>query len=103
MEDPENSNDEDGRPKKRPKTQPIISNGQAQANQITRGDKGIIMPARNAFDFVEVPRQSNGLEFANQVQGAKGHEKIKKVMNGIKRLSKVNNVNRKLRTVKADI
>ena len=29
----------------------------SQADQITRGSKGIIMPARNAFDFVDRPRR----------------------------------------------
>jgi len=41
---------------------------------------------------------SAGQSLMNQ----KGHEKIKKVMNGIKRLSKACNVNRNMRTVKAD-
>ena len=37
-----------------------------------------------------------------QSMHSKGHEKIKKVMNGIKRLSKTNLVNRRMQTVKAD-
>ena len=69
------------------------------ANEITRGAKGIIMPQRNAFDFVEKPRQQedfNSRELASSQMHSKGHEKIKKVMNGIKRQSKTNLTNRRL-------
>lgn len=64
------------------------------------------MPARNAFDFVEKPRQSEDFEYRggqNMQQRSSGHEKIKKVMNGIKRLSKTSFVNRRMQTVKADM
>ena len=67
----------------------------SQAGEIVRGQKGIILPARNAFDFVDKPK-SNGVELemtnsrGNNASGmhSKGHEKIKKVMNLIKRLSR---------------
>jgi len=77
-----------------------------QANEVIRGSKGIIMPARNAFDFVERPRQTEEYEARSGAAGlnhSKGHEKIKKVMNGIKRLSKSSFVNRRMQTVKADL
>jgi len=73
---------------------------------VTRGDKGIILPSRNAFDFVEKPRsQAEDFETRGSSSSAKnqnGQEKIKRVMNGIKRLSKTSLVNRRMRTVKAD-
>ena len=65
-----------------------------------RGQHGIIMPARNAFDFVEKPQFGEDTDLKRgQGQGAdpsKGHEKIKKVMNGIKRMSKTSFVNRRM-------
>ena len=66
-----------------------------------RGDKGIIMPQRNAFDFVERPqhRLDREREDSGKAPGA-GHDKIKKVMNGIKRQSKTSLVNRRMETVK---
>ena len=67
---------------------------------------GIIMPTRNAFDFVEKPRAHEDESMRSAGVGmaqSKGHEKIKKVMNGIKRLSKTSIVNRRMQTVKADL
>ena len=64
------------------------------------------MPARNAFDFVDKPRMQNDFDARGLGQGSMkstGHEKLKKVMNGIKRLSKTTLVNRRMQTVKADI
>ena len=64
------------------------------------------MPSRNAFDFVEKPRQQEDFEqrgTGSTNMHSKGHEKIKKVMNGIKRLSKINVANRRMQTVKADM
>jgi len=62
------------------------------------------MPARNAFDFVEKPQASEDHELRGQsMMHSKGHEKIKKVMNGIKRLCKTSFVNRRMQTVKADM
>jgi len=64
------------------------------------------MPSRNAFDFVEKPRQQEDFDqrgAGSSMIHSKGHEKIKKVMNGIKRLSKTNLVNRRMQTVKSDL
>ena len=60
------------------------------------------MPRMNAFDFVERPSHRLDRERDNdQGRGqSSGHEKIKKVMTGIKRQSKTSLVNRKLETVK---
>ena len=80
---------------------PQMSAAAVNASKIQRGDKGIIMPRMNAFDFVERP--SHRLDRENNDQGrtqSSGHEKIKKVMTGIKRQSKTSLVNRKLETVK---
>ena len=44
-------------------------------------------------------RREKGDDDNNRVPGA-GHEKIKKVMNGVKRQSKTSLVNRKMETVK---
>ena len=70
----------------------------AEADQITRGSKGIIMPARNAFDFVDRPRRDTGDDVRGMGSAgqSKGHEKIKKAMNTIKRLSKTSFVNRRM-------
>ena len=63
-----------------------------------------MLPARNAFDFVEKPSQSEGMDGRGANMGKiQGHEKIKKIMNGIKRLSKTSIVNRRMQTVKADL
>ena len=70
----------------------MMMSAAAQAGEIVRGSKGIILPARNAFDFVDKPKM-NGLDLemsasrSNNASGmhSKGHEKIKKVMNSIKR------------------
>lgn len=70
-----------------------------------RGSKGIIMPQKNAFDFVEKPRMSEDFDQGGMGMGkqaSKGHENIKRMMNGIKRLSKVSMVNRRMQTVKSD-
>lgn len=64
------------------------------------------MPQRNAFDFVEKPRQQEDFNFRENGSStgmSKGHEKIKKVMSGIKRQSKTNLINRRMQTVKADM
>lgn len=64
------------------------------------------MPARNAFDFVEKPQAGEEIDMRARGTGfevSKGHEKIKKVMNGIKRMSKTSFVNRRMQTVKADM
>ena len=86
----------------------MMMHAAAQAGVIQRGPKGIILPARNAFDFVDKPR-ANALDLEmsanrgnNNVSGihSKGHEKIKKVMNNIKRLSRSVLGNQKQLTVK---
>ena len=81
---------------------PQMSTAAANASKIHRGDKGIIMPRMNAFDFVERPSHRLDRERDNDQGRAQssGHEKIKKVMTGIKRQSKTSLVNRKLETVK---
>lgn len=45
-----------------------------------RGRVGIIMPARNAFDFIEKPQAKDGYD--NRMNGGqqKGHERLRKVM-----------------------
>lgn len=73
---------------------------------VTRGRQGIIMPQRNAFDFVEKPRLQEDLNLrdnGSMMGHSKGHEKIKKVMHAIKRQSRTNLVNRRMQTVKADM
>ena len=81
---------------------PQMSAAAANASKIHRGDKGIIMPRMNAFDFVERPSHRLDRERENDQSRAQssGHEKIKKIMTGIKRQSKTSLVNRKLETVK---
>jgi len=58
------------------------------------------MPARNAFDFVEKPQVREDSELrARGDQGVltqKSHDKIKKVMNGIKRLGNKSVINRRM-------
>ena len=80
----------------------LAHDARPNVNKIHRGDKGIIMPRTNAFDFVEKPSQRLDRERGSELgrgQSA-GHEKIKKVMNGVKRQSKTSLVNRKMETVK---
>lgn len=90
--------------RKAAKSKPKISHAQAVANEITRGRAGIIMPSRNAFDFVEKPRQQEDFDSrGSSMLQSKGHEKIKKAMNSIKRQSKINLVNRRMQTVKSDL
>ena len=54
-EDEANDDEEDKESK--PAKRKGESAAASQADQITRGSKGIIMPARNAFDFVDRPRR----------------------------------------------
>ena len=61
--------------------------------------KGIILPPRNAFDFVEKPVTRDDLDLRSHHTGlmqTKGHDKIKRVINGIKRLSRSTMANRKV-------
>lgn len=79
-----------------------VQNAKPNVNKIHRGDKGIIMPRTNAFDFVVKPSHRPDSE-RDSMHGrgqSAGHEKIKKVMNGVKRQSKTSLVNRKMETVK---
>ena len=78
-----------------------LKDGQGNAAaQITKGREGIVMPQRNAFDFVEQPRIMN--VDGGMAHQSKGQEKLRKVMNSIKRLSRVNFTNKNFQTVKAD-
>ena len=98
--------DEDEETGRRRKERPQLTAAQKQAQEVQRGVHGIIMPARNAFDFVEKPQAGEDLDMRARGTGfevSKGHEKIKKVMNGIKRMSKTSFVNRRMQTVKADM
>lgn len=46
------------------------------------------MPARNAFDFVERPTYEDLGSGTHQTN--KGHERIKKTMNNLKRMNRLN-------------
>ena len=59
------------------------------------------MPARNAFDFVDKP-SSEDVSGSGQAVN-KGHERIKKTMNNLKRLNRLNFQNKKMQTVKIDM
>lgn len=70
-----------------------------------RGRAGIIMPTKNAFDFVEKPESNLQDEIGNSVsnksKGTKAH--FKKIMEGLKRKSRVNFVNKRMSIVKMDV
>ena len=59
------------------------------------------MPARNAFDFVDKPT-SEDVSGSGHVAN-KGHERIKKTMNNLKRMNRLNFQNKKMQTVKIDM
>ena len=61
------------------------------------------MPARNAFDFVDKPSSSDFMLGSSGQTQNKGHEKIKKTMNNLKRFNKMSFNNKKMQTVKLDL
>ena len=57
------------------------------AHEIKRGRVGIIMPHRNAFDFTQRPKiTSDGI--GGQKTKSEGRQKLRKVMEGLKRTNK---------------
>lgn len=56
--------------------------------EIVRGRAGIIMPARNAFDFVDKPNPSDCMGSSSYQAKNSGHERIKKTMNNLKRFNR---------------
>ena len=57
--------------------------------EIVRGRAGIIMPARNAFDFVDKPTSSDCMGNSQYQAKNSGHERIKKTMNNLKRFNRM--------------
>lgn len=74
--------------------------------QIKRTRAGIIMPQRNAFDFVEKPRAQQQ-DFADEVRdGEKGKDTkkhFKKIMMGMKRSKRATFTNKRMQIVKMDL
>lgn len=98
----ESEEDEDGLGEKKPRKRQKTSVLQEEGQEIVRGRAGIIMPSRNAFDFVEKPYPSDCAS-GQMTNKNSGHEKIKRTMNNLKRFSKMNNTNKKMQTVKIDL
>lgn len=74
-----------------------------EANKITRGRAGIIMPQKNAFDFVERPEHKLPDDGESAAQKAKSTKtQFKKIMDGLKRKSRTTCVNKRMAIVKMD-
>ena len=70
--------------------------GIPEEQEIVRGRAGIIMPQRNAFDFVDKPNPTDFLGSGSGQAKNAGHEKIKKTMNNLKRFNRMNFTNKKM-------
>lgn len=77
------------------------------ANTIVRGRAGIIMPMRNAFDFIERPDvqvpedEGTGRGIASSKQ--KGNKaQLKSIMMGLKKKNRANFTNKRMSIVKMD-
>ena len=74
----------------------------AEEHQITRGRVGIIMPHRNAFDFVERPEPKQNV-IGDRGTRSEGRVKLRKVMEGLKRANKQCFTNKRMQIVKTDL
>lgn len=76
------------------------------SNAIVRGRAGIIMPTKNAFDFVERPESNLGGDDGRSGGANKGkgsHVQLKKIMEGLKKKNRTNFTNKRMQIVKMDV
>lgn len=65
-----------------------------------RSRVGIIMPAKNAFDFIEKPQSRDVNDHRMTMGQSKGHEKLRKVMTQLKKTNRPSVFNSKMAIAK---
>lgn len=71
-----------------------------KAEQVVRSRAGIIMPAKNAFDFIEKPQSRDIGDHRMAFGQTKGHEKLRKVMSTLKKAGRPSGFSSKMAIAK---
>ena len=69
---------------------------------IIRGRAGIIMPQKNAFDFVVRPKTDENCGESKQADPKGGAANVRKVMEAMKKANRASYTNKRLQIVKID-
>lgn len=97
----DDDSDNDRHHNQKPAAKQKAQDNDRDPHEIKRGRVGIIMPPRNAFDFTERP-EAKASNFGDRSIKSEGRQRLRKVMEGLKRAGKQNYSNKKMQMVKSD-
>lgn len=100
FDESDEDSDNDRRHKQKPAAKQKAVDNDRDPHEIKRGRVGIIMPPRNAFDFTKRP--GNMKDDSELKKKSEGRQRLRKVMEGLKRAGKQNFSNKRMQIVKSD-